>query len=290
MGGGILAAIYTPRIINTINGDASTSKTSILEPTLTETSIPSSTSTQTATPETPTPEVWNLSLSQRIDIMKNSNLFTDLQANNTKKIITLQFDENEYTRLKRENNYHNNTCGVATLATIKKMFTFLNTGKVPDTTIADIDILLDGKFFTNKFDQQIEYINSNELMPVDGFPSAINLLMPELISKVEYFTPAPFWSSEAKQLLLAPIPLEDWNFYLSKAQDVCKNGGCAMIVGLKHNWGHVLVATDVKEDYTAMIADSYDGTVKKVSLNNYFEYFDKKPGLFAIIGITPKTS
>jgi hypothetical protein len=249
---------------------------------------PPTPSTESSNPSA-TPDVWKLSLSQQVELLREPDFFTELQGENTKKIITLQFDDSEYIGMNRK-AFHNNSCGQSTLATIEKMCGYLNTGIVPDTTIADIDTTLDGLTFTDIKGYTTKYIVWDDEMCFVGFPDVLELLIPQFISKTEFLSP----NYGARYTRI--VPQADWPDVLSKAQTVCEDGGFVIIFCLKYGAGHILLATDVKNDGTAVVVDSFTGTAQRVLLKNYFDsrvdpnakLLGEQPGLLNMIGVTSK--
>lgn len=256
--------------------------------------------TQTPTTEielkpslTPTPE-WKLSISERVNLMTKPEFFLEPQGENTRKIITHQFDENEYVGINRK-YFDNNTCGEAILTTIVKMCDYFSTGKISDITIADIITELDEKKFTDIKGYEAEFITWDDQMYAVGFADALKLIIPKYVSNTEFLTP----NYGARYTRI--VPLSRWPEALMKAQTVCENGGFVIIHGLKYGAGHIVLATNINEkDGTAIIIDSRSeknfesGTVRKVILNKYFgsavdpqaTYLDKQPGLLNMLGVT----
>ena len=254
-------------------------------------SIPTERELPTATqspPEEPS-NVWELSLAQRVELIASPKFFTELQGKNTEKIITPQFDSKQYTRMNRK-AFPNNHCGQATLTTIAKMCEFLNTGNVPDITVADIDGVLDAATFTDVKGWNAKYINWDDEMYFIGLPDALKLLIPELISKTEFLTP----NYGARDTRIVPQTL--WPDVLLRAQTICEAGGFTVIGGLKYGSGHIVLGTDINTNGTAMVIDSFEGTAERVLLDDYFDFavdpeaqfLGKQPGLLNMIGVTPK--
>jgi len=261
-------------------------------PSLTQ-SLP--TKTELKSSSTPTPDVWKLSLAQQVEFMSKSESFRELQGENTNKIIKFQFDNSEYVGMDKE-VFRRNTCSQATLATATDLCGFLETGNVFGTKIADIYRDLNGKEFTDVKGFTAKYITWNDSMYFVAMPEALKLLMPQYISKVEFLTPN--YGARYGRI----VPQMDWPNILSKAQIVCKNGGFCILGGIKYGYGHTVLATDVKEDGTAIIVDSrsykdlQQGTAQRVFLKKYFErwvdseaeYLGKQLGLLHVFGITRK--
>lgn len=241
----------------------------------------------------PTPDVWELSLAQRVELMGRPDFFTELQGENTKIILTNQFDDNEYIGMDRK-VFRNNTCAQAVLTTLAKMGEYLNTGKVLNTTIADTYTALSEATFTDVKGYSAKYIAWNDAMYFVGIPGALELFVPQLVSKTEFLTPN--YGARYSRI----VPHSRWQDIFSKAQTVCEAGGAIIIGCLKYGAGHILLATNVKKDGTAIIVDSrLDtdgelGTAHKVLLEDYFEkavdpeakFLGEQPGLLHMIGVT----
>lgn len=238
---------------------------------------------------TPTPE-WKLSIAERVNLMAKPEFFLEPQGDNTRKIITYQYDEGEY-----KGKYANNTCGEAILTTIVKMCDYFSTGKISDITIADIITELRGKKFTDIRGAVAKYIDWDDEMYIAGLDNAIKLIIPTHVSSTEFLTPN--YGIGYTRI----FPLSRWPDALKIAQNICKKGGFLILDGFKHQGRHFVIATDINEtDGTAMIVDSRSennfelGTVKKVQLKNFFgsvvdplaTYLGKQPSLFNIIGVT----
>jgi hypothetical protein len=202
-----------------------------------------------------------------------------------KGIIAYQLDNSQYARMERVVD-HNNTCGEATLATIENMLNKQDEVEVPKKIIADTFKALDGKTFTNEWGQPFPYFDKYELMPVEVLPGAIDILMPQFDLEKKFLTPLPFWSVADEKMEWNPIPLADWSYYLSKAQGICENGGFTIVVGEKHSWPHIMLATNVKSNGTATFVDTYTGTAEKAAFNDFLEVVDGQPALLAILGIS----
>lgn len=237
-----------------------------------------------------TPEVCGFSLAQRLELMSNPEFFTELQGENTKKIFTNQLDHSEYIKVDGKVPFKN-CCGQATLATSLKMLEFFNTCKVPDITIADVILKLKGETFKDKNGYEAPYIvDWNKTMYWVGIPGALETLAPHLISKTEFLTPN--YGARYTKIL----PQSKWPETLSKAQAVCEDGGFVIIGCLKYRSGHFLLGTDVKEDGTAIIIDSFSSRARRVLLRDYFEHYvdswdpslGRQPVLLHMFGITPK--
>ncbi|MCD4811663.1 hypothetical protein K8R14_03605 [bacterium] len=250
---------------------------------------PTPTPTETLAPSE-TPDVWELSLSQRIELMKDLEFYSDLHDGNTRKILTFQLDKEEYLGHPTRILDHDNCCGEATLATIIKMCEYLNTSKVPDITIADIHIALEGKTFTDIRGYTAKYIVWNDAMYFVGLPDALKTLAPELISKTEFLTPD--YGARYPRI----VPQSEWPDMLSRAQALCEDGGFVIIGGMKYRAGHIMLGTDIKEDGTAIIVEPRCRIAQRVLLKDYFEEWvdyraaslGRQPALLHMFGITPK--
>jgi len=216
--------------------------TSTLTPYPTETTTPTdtATATQTSLPKEPTPEVWNLSLADRIKLMSSPDFLREVMA--------FQFDDKEYVGMHREGRgiFKNNTCFGATIATIWDMLLRF-TGQDGDKTIADVYQKIDGETFqddVNK-DKQFKYVSWDDQVDFYGFPSALQRIMPQLISKTEFLTPDLGGNHVARV-----FPKSNWPPAMEKAQTICENGGFLIIECYKHGDRHFVLATDVKADGT----------------------------------------
>lgn len=238
------------------------------------------------------PDEWQMSLSQQVELMAKENFFTERLNNNSETIITPQFSDRQYGRMTRK-VFQNNTCGPATIATIAKMYQYLKTGKVPDIRIVDVYNVLDGQTFKDIRGWEDKYIVSDDQMNYDGFPDALNLVIPGSTLITEFLTPD--YGARYSPL----FPQSHWPDALSKAQKICQKGGSVVLRGFKKDdfpVRHILLATGVKNDGTATFVDSYDGAAKRGVLKNYFESLvdpdakslGEQPGLLDMIGITPK--
>ncbi|MCD4756176.1 hypothetical protein K8R20_00980 [bacterium] len=249
---------------------------------------PTPTPTETVTPSE-TPDVWELSLSERIELMGDLEFFTKLWGENTRKILTFQLDPEEYLRHPRTLD-SDNCCGLATIATAIKMCEYLNTSKVPDITIADIHIALEGKTFTDIRGYTAKYVAWNDAMYFVGLPDALKTLAPQLISKTEFL--APNYGARYTRI----VPQSEWPDIFSRAQAVCEDGGFVIIGGMKYRAGHIMLGTDIKEDGTATIVEPRCRIAQRVLLKDYFEKWvdpraaslGRQPGLLHMMGITPK--
>ena len=206
-------------------------------------------------------------------LLADPSFFTELQVNNTKKIITNQFDFNEYDDLSDNKISHSDTCGLATLATIKKMCGFLYTGIVPNTTIAEIYKKLDGKTFIDVRGRESSYGNGRMIFV--GLPDALKLIAPQYIKNTNFLTP----NYGSKYSTFVPQGL--WLEALKEGEKICEKGGFTLIHCVKHDDGHTILATDIK-DGTAIVVDSFEAKAQRVYLGEYFE----SPGAISMIGVT----
>jgi len=206
-------------------------------------------------------------------LLSSPSFFTKPQGENTKLIITNQLDSKEYERLSGREISHNMTCTLAVIATIKKMCSFLYTDIVPDTTIADISNVLDGKSFIDVRGYESKY--GKDSMVFVGLPDALNYFVPPSVISTEFLTPNygaryATWVSQ-----------RGWLVALEKGQEICENGGFTIIHCIKHGANHAVLATDIKDD-TAIVVDSFSATAERVRFSEYFEF----PRPVNMIGVT----
>lgn len=284
--GPAIRALTPPLVIQPTQPPLPNSPSTLLPPS----SPPSSGEIQTVTPQ---PDVWKVSRAQRVELMAQPEFFTEKLGENKKKIITLQFDDNEYADMSGV-LFKNNNCGEATLATIWKLFDYLNTGIIPDITIATIHKILAGATFLDIKNHITKYIESDGQMNFGGFAEALKLMIPEHIFAVEPLTPQ--YGNAYSRI----VPQSHLQKTLNRAQTICEEGGIAVIRCIKYGGTHIILATDVKNDGTATIVDSYSGKAQRVVLKDYFELaldtdptdpntinFGLQPGFLDMIGITP---
>ena len=202
--------------------------------------------------------------------------FTELQGENTEKIITSQYDPTEYKNLPDKVELRqNNSCNWATLATIKKMCEFLYTDIVPPTTIADVYKALVGKSFIDVRGYKYEF--RSDRMAFVGLADALRLLIPKYILGTYFLTPN-YGTRYAE-----PVPPQLWIDALKNGQEICENGGFTIVHCIKHRESHTVLATDIK-DGMAIIVDSNSNTAQRV----YFKDFLEPPGAINMIGVTLK--
>lgn len=243
--------------------------------------------------------------------LANPDFFTKPRGPSGNKIITAQFDENQYKRLKpqylshlKSADYKGNSCSEAVIATVLKTFAYFKTGDVPDISIADV---------------------INELMDVTHQGS--NLIQPNYIAMQDNHMK---WAIEffgQKTGMFSAVPLtpdwglnnthvvtpSQWNPLLESAKiKVFDEGGFGIVRGLK--WGkepgtvaHFVIISNLNPDKKPLIIDSIGpkqlgDPVTALTLGSYFDrvrpqdapawapYWANQPGLLWMGGVIPTSN
>lgn len=224
-----------------------------------------------------------------VELMSNADFFTRPLGKNSLQIVTDTNDNNEFIGIKAE-LFKNNLCGLCTLTSIGKLLEFIKTGDILDRyTIATTYNKLAGLSFIDVNGYKEEYFSWDNSMYFSGLPSAVKVLYPE------YVLESRFLSHDFGARYQMVLPESNWPSFLLEAQDICKNGGFVILGGIKYGYGDILLATDVKEDGTAIIVDSWNHTVKRLKIREFFDPFidpsakhlGEQAGLLSVIGVIP---
>jgi hypothetical protein len=237
-------------------------------------------------------------IEKRKALLADPKTFTEPLGPSGIKIITPQFDDNQYKRLDpkyldefRNADYEGNSCGEAVIAEVLKTYTYFKTGDVPDITIADvINYLMDIKF------QGYRLIRPNATsMGDDPFKWGLEA-MEHFGKETNLYTVtqlSPDWGLDKTSL----IPASQWaGLFRTAREESLDKGGVLVARVLKYGRppgteGHFIMMSSLNANSEPLIVDSIgsnkDGDARVIELGDYVEESAGQPGLLWMAEITP---
>lgn len=259
---------------------------------------------KTKTPPRLTTEVWTIPTTQeRIKLLSDPEFFTQPRYPGSKILLSPQFVNAEWETLDPKWSTHieqlkNNACGPAVISTVVKTMEYLCTGKVPNTTCADV----------------VNYLTGDHQGYRMALPSGIAMQDLQLYWSLELYSQQTGWFSP---IWLTPnwglnnthnLPESEWKTLFCKAKaEVLNRGGLVVARILKYGKvpgtaGHFIAISNFNASDEPLIIDSYgpyingtrQGDARTLALASYTEkinhsgtVWEGQPGLFSMIGVIP---
>jgi len=182
-------------------------------------------------------------LSQIRPELTDPNFF--LQDRGGRTIFTRQHDSDQYDK-DTPQQLINNACGPCSIATIVKTYSFLRDQRLATVRAVDV-IRRDQRETYIESDEQKQCLEANGTMTISALQKILNLYSQDnnnLIS-VELLTPSCLEPIDGKIRCLNSK--EFYNLTTSVSKQIFSKGGVLIVFGLKYNWGHIVIVSNIRQ-------------------------------------------
>ncbi|MCX6816619.1 MAG: hypothetical protein NTZ93_02060 [Candidatus Beckwithbacteria bacterium] len=255
---GCKASPTTPEATPTNTFPTLTIETPTFAPFDTPTSI--SIATEAATTQEPTKSWEPLTEEKRKSLLANPDFFTKPLDSSGRVILTSQFDDTQYEGIVGTEN-RSVRCGEAVIATILKMFTYFETGKVPDITIANV---------YNKLKEKMPPIQADGPMSDYQLWSAIDYLGQENGLSISTRPLIPYCDDHCS----SAAHESDWpNYFVT----TLSKSGVLLLRAWAHDQPHFFIISAGNERGALIIDSIGSGDQGSVGVQNLGGYIEKIP-------------